>query len=552
MPTSTTPGAITTYSTIYSIGIEWDIGATDDTNHDCTVTVRYRIGAGAWRNALNLVRVEFGGRNMLAGSVLFLEPNTTYELELVLSDPDGGASTQTTTVTTRRLPVEPTGGNTYYVIPGSGGGDGSFSNPFQGLASAQAVAIAKDIFFLRTGNYGNFTFSVSGGPALTDYIVWQDAGDGEVTFGAITVSASHLWFEGLTPRNQATGMTASGARTNNVVTRCSFQNNHKAISLNSSTSYWYIADNTIVGDNDPLGGSFSGEGVDMQISDGHTIAHNSISRTADGISYPRANVDIFGNEIFDNSDDGPECDNGTVNVRVWKNRIHMTLHNGITFQDQNGAPWYLIRNQIILDTDEGHLKLESSDRYVLFHNTFVNTQPLEFQNRGFGILNAYSRNNLFAATGAGGSQIWDHQSALVTWRTNLDRDGFDWGTFTGNKFVYNGTGHGTIASYAAATGQETNGINFSAAATFSVGAYTKRVTESHLPPPYLNLKAGASAIDAGVVLNNINEDYQGAAPDLGAYEFGAALPVYGPRVAGPPPPPEEPPAVEPSLILYIG
>jgi hypothetical protein len=36
-------------------------------------------------------------------------------------------------------------------------------------------------------------------------------------------------------------------------------------------------------------------------------------------------------------------------------------------------------------------------------------------------------------------------------------------------------------------------------------------------------------MDAGVRLANINDDFGGQAPDLGAYEIGKPLPVYGPR-----------------------
>ena len=44
------------------------------------------------------------------------------------------------------------------------------------------------------------------------------------------------------------------------------------------------------------------------------------------------------------------------------------------------------------------------------------------------------------------------------------------------------------------------------------------------------LKAGAPAIDAGVVLPGINGGYVGAAPDLGAYEYGG--PSWKPGVNG--------------------
>jgi len=38
-----------------------------------------------------------------------------------------------------------------------------------------------------------------------------------------------------------------------------------------------------------------------------------------------------------------------------------------------------------------------------------------------------------------------------------------------------------------------------------------------------------AAIDAGILLPTINDDFTGRAPDLGAYELGKPLPHYGPR-----------------------
>jgi hypothetical protein len=42
-------------------------------------------------------------------------------------------------------------------------------------------------------------------------------------------------------------------------------------------------------------------------------------------------------------------------------------------------------------------------------------------------------------------------------------------------------------------------------------------------------REGAGAVDAGVVLPGLNDDYSGRAPDLGAYEIGRPVPPYGPR-----------------------
>ena len=45
------------------------------------------------------------------------------------------------------------------------------------------------------------------------------------------------------------------------------------------------------------------------------------------------------------------------------------------------------------------------------------------------------------------------------------------------------------------------------------------------------LRPRGAAVDAGCRLPNLNDDFTGKAPDLGALEVGRATPVYGPRVA---------------------
>ena len=54
-------------------------------------------------------------------------------------------------------------------------------------------------------------------------------------------------------------------------------------------------------------------------------------------------------------------------------------------------------------------------------------------------------------------------------------------------------------------------------------------TVYHIADFDFRLKPGSKAVDAGLRLANINDDFTGQAPDLGAYEVGKPLPVYGPR-----------------------
>ena len=534
-----TSGQTRIYSTIYSVGVEWDLSG--DVNHNATVNVQYRIqGASAWKSGLPLVRVDntYNG-NGFAGSIFFLNPDTSYEVALDLSDPDGGAENRMLMVATRPLPTLPTGGRIFHVVPGSGGGDGSATNPFKGIAAAQAVAQPRDIFLVHAGSYGGRpTFSVPG--VARNYIVWKGAGDGEALFvDGLNFGASHVWVEGLTVRNQAYATFSLNCPSDVVVSKNFFFNNHYSIYLQRGGEGWYIADNTIVGDVDPASGSLDGEGIELNGSfsacgaNNHTVAHNSITRVADGISTPGTNVDIFGNDIFDVSDDGIETDDGRTNVRVWRNRIHNAYHNGFSFQPQTGAPWYFIRNQVMNNTEDIN-KYRQWDRAVFLHNTFVHWQDLTYV-REDGQLMSISRNNLWISVLGG--RIWG-LSGSMDWRTDLNYDGFDWGG-SASPFQLNGVNYSSLASFTSSTGQEARGIRISHQ-TCIPAMNVPGNSPTTVPPQYLTLAAGCPAIDAGAVLPNINDGFLGGAPDLGAYEYGAPLPIYGPRPLNPDPAPAPP------------
>ena len=64
-------------------------------------------------------RVDVIAPYMFAGSVLDLEPGTTYEVQLVLTDPDGitGQSRRVVSVRTRSDPAPINGGRTFQVYP---------------------------------------------------------------------------------------------------------------------------------------------------------------------------------------------------------------------------------------------------------------------------------------------------------------------------------------------------------------------------------------------------------------------------------------------------
>src|SRR5882724_8106788 len=80
--------------TLTSLGVQLPV--TGDDNFNAAVTVRYRkTGTGTWRQALPLFRVHPENTALwtvapqFAGSVFDLRPNTSYDIELHLTDPDG-------------------------------------------------------------------------------------------------------------------------------------------------------------------------------------------------------------------------------------------------------------------------------------------------------------------------------------------------------------------------------------------------------------------------------------------------------------------------------
>ena len=535
---ATSPDELRTYATRHSIGVEWDISG--DANHDATASVRYRAeGSTDWQTAYDLFRIDFAGADMLAGSILFLRPGSSYELELQLEDADGGSEMRNAVVRTEVLPAVPTGGRELHVIPGSGGGGGTEADPYQGISAADDAARPGDIIRVHAGDYAGATRFFGASGREDAYVAWVAAGDGAASFGPIRVRGDFVWIEGLelsaddnVVRNE--GDSNSVALVGNQITGCFY-----CIHLNSGATGWYIADNTIVGNADPASGSFSGEGIELQHTPNHTVAHNSISRVADGISYPDRNVDIFGNDIFETSDDGIEADDGYANVRIWNNRIHHAHNNGVAFQPMNSAPWYILRNQVI-GSNESVLKMRGAvDRVLVAHNTFVGWSRVVQNSVGF-MRNMRVRNNLWVTMT--GDYFWEDTGSpdiANNWRTSIDYDGFTWPDETSLPLFkwFNERYDDLNALQSAHPEVEPNGIRVPMSCFESLNV--PGPPPAVIPPHRVTLADGCAAVDAGEVMANINDGFIGAAPDLGAHERGAPEIQYGPRTLGvaPPAPP---------------
>jgi hypothetical protein len=100
----TRPGEVSTpFPTITNLAVEWQIDGDDDLDAICDMEFRVK-GKREWRPGMPLRRVPTGSSqktspivnwtNRFSGSVFDLEPDTDYEIQLTLHDPDGGDATR--------------------------------------------------------------------------------------------------------------------------------------------------------------------------------------------------------------------------------------------------------------------------------------------------------------------------------------------------------------------------------------------------------------------------------------------------------------------------
>jgi hypothetical protein len=552
-------GPVLEPSTPECLGVYWTVRGDD--NRSARIELDWRpAGDPAWHAGAPLLRVEKGTHRqagkethpslievpadgwLFAGSVLFLRPDTAYELRLRLGDPDGGAAEQLLATRTAREPALAADAPRRHVMPGDGGGSGSASDPFHGLAAAQAAARPGDVFLVHAGTYPAFAISASGEPGRP--IAWLGAGDGEAVIdgggGERGISAADLhdlWFEGLAIRNAGFGLVGNGS-TRFVVRRCRLSDVGYGITCGRNergrVQGWFVTDNVLTGRmkwlvlDTPEGMAQwhqETRGIELTGS-GHVIAHNRVSHFKDAIDTAPSSacnaIDICDNELGQLIDDGIEMDGSERNTRCFRNRI-TDCHTGISTQPIFGGPVYILRNVIANPQSEPFKLHNRPSGGVILHNTVLKRGPLLFVSTSDPLSNFTFRNNLFI--GSEGRAVDIEPPATVC---DLDHDGF--GGFSGEVFMkWNGVRYATLDEVRAKAPIERHAVAVDPATTFASGARTPEDPRHEHRPYDLRLKPGSVAIDGGVDLPGITAGFAGRAPDLGAYEVGADLPGYGPR-----------------------
>jgi len=631
-----TPGeVIVEPPTLVSLGFEWPLAG--DADRDAAATIEYRArGSEEWHRGLAPLRLagertqfwetlDYTAPNMFAGSLLNLEPGTQYEIRLTLSDPDGvrGEPTRTVVATTRVEPEPYADGRVFHVYPP--GFDGRMQQPaFVGLLAAYySEAIggdwsraspprvqAGDTIIVHAGVYrddrtdysheimSDFT-TCCGTPWDGTYYLTQDgtaerpiaivaAGDGEVVFDGDgnsvlfnVMGADHVYFDGITFRNTTTAIEAgqkgiAGAR-GLTVRHSRFENIGVGIHSDySGSADFYIADNVMIGRNDPdslYGWVPQPPWVDRPDFDmrkrlksyyavsvygsGHVVAYNRVSGFHDGIDHatygmpddypdtPRdrmpVSIDFYNNDVDNVHDNCFEADGAMHNIRIFNNRCFNAATGAMSPQPIFGGPVYFFRN-VVYNGVYGPLKIHGNPAGILvYQNTYVGEiaqlSPAS---------NLHLRNNLILGQGTRPAVL-----AIDTFTSysSSDFNGFfpnrdaefayEWSSppaGTAADYVSERETHrfATLAEYAAATGQDRHSREidytvFRDAPPPDFSDPTRLVDPETID---LRLRARSAAIDAGTELPTITDGYSGNAPDLGAYELGHERPHYGPRPRG--------------------
>ncbi len=183
---------------------------------------------------------------------------------------------------------------------------------------------------------------------------------------------------------------------------------------------------------------------------------------------------------------------------------------------------------------------------MLFYNNTILSETV-----AAGTANTHWRNNLILGENAA-PEIFN--VTTFTAYTSSDFNGFRPNPGAASAFRwsappegvsadYNGFGHtaqllarqfATFEDYVAATGQDRNSVLVDYDVFVNVPKLDAQdaatVQKLYDAKDFdFRLRRGAAAVDRGTALPTVTDGFAASAPDLGALELGAPLPVYGPR-----------------------
>ena len=532
--------------TICCLGFSVPISGDD--NYDAFATIEYRVsGSPTWSPGLPLMRVrpEFTSdeshpssyglpvpAEQFAGSLFQLDSETNYEIRISVADPDGGDRVQILNATTRSMPIDTPAVPRLVAVTDTAQ-----------LNAAIGAAQPGDVIQLAPGTYhGAITINQSG--TLADPIIVRGDDRDTVTIRAggsnygVTILGDHVYLEQVTVTDSTWGARSSD--TEGVVIRHSrFTNVARGISATSGTNRnFYICDNVLEGNHNwPTidSSTWNDEGISVS-GEGHTVCYNTLSGFGDALglsnstNIPNRAIDFYGNDVLWTGDDALELDFAHRNVRAFSNRI-TNAGMGVSLQPAWGGPVYIFKN-ILVNIAQSAYKLNNDPSgFFIFHNTSVRTL-------GPGNWGAYAWTSLgytqsdgdpaYAANFQFKNNILMGLTDPAHVTTDLILEEIDYNGWIPDgvfRFVNSWVNFADLLSNSPyeANGRILDGNTFATPITLPAD-HTSFWAETDT-----TLGPGSLALDVALILPNINDNFVGAAPDLGALELGAPVPTYGAR-----------------------
>jgi len=373
---------------------------------------------------------------------------------------------------------------TYYISPsGNDANPGTSAQPYRTIARGVAKAVAGDTVIVGDGTYGNEGYISDGSGGYNGYAA-------PVTI--TTAGTASAW---ITLKAQNKGQAILDCGTTSSALGCD-----KYIYLNPAAAYWSIQDLVI------MRGAFGGIGSDSGSSHiritGCLIENigywnNPTQIGESGIGFSPSSTDwwIEGNVIHDvgriaavNLDHGIYAEGNNVTVI---NNIFYNMPRGWAIQLGNGAGSWLIANNTFAFPNQtqggGHIMLWNTNNNITI------------------------RNNIFS--NPFGSQSY----AIAQYTSTLS------GCSVDHNLIYGAAG--VMPSPAACT-----------LSNNQIGSNPNFTNVASLPYDF-HVLAGGVGIDSGAAISSVVLDMdlvprpQGAAYDLGAYEFHTAAPTP-PSISG--------------------
>ncbi len=494
--------------------------------------VRYRpAGTAQWREGYPLV---YDAREReYRGSLVGLKPGAAYDIRLE-------AGGQAVELQGRTLSEEFPVGKTTYLTGGTDQTlvirDGGSEKAWHLVTPAAGKKFVSDVF-----NLSDYNVIVEAGYVILRGLELKNAGIHGVL---VRAGVQHVVVEDCHIRGWG---RVGGARVWGV-----FSGSDSGVYAEKDAGHLVIQRNLIEyprgGSNDWESGHPSGpQGVSLIDSrGGNIIRYNTIRSTDDhgfndGIGgatnfsfqgSPNRDSDIYGNIISNCWDDAIESEGANMNVRIFSNYIHHTFTHVATAATSMG-PLYIFRNvfgqsRISHQDPSGGTILKTGMKYLdiggervstglgyrfIFHNTALQPEGALDVVSGHELHNAVSRNNIFYTRGRvyppdRGAPPNDFQHDLT--------GGYLGGGFVRSMFL------------------PSEGLEWYLAPTMNRIQwgridYTRSGKDFAITDPLIEVKN--PAIDTGVRLPGFNDDYSGAAPDIGAFENGKPPLRFGREMA---------------------